>query len=78
MYAFFGLGALPQDENDSALDVAALLQLGVGLGGDVPGRRHLKTRCPEDAGHVAPDLRVLVREHDDLQAVVGHVVGEGV
>src|SRR5262249_35019596 len=67
--------ALAQDEDDGALDVTALLQLGRRLGGDVPGGRDAQARAPEDVRHVCPDGAVLVREHDDLKAVVRHVTG---
>ncbi len=31
---------------------------------------------PQDQRQIRPDAGVLMREHDDLRAVVGHVLGE--
>ena len=68
--------ALAEDEEDGALDVVALLERGVGFGGNGPRGGDAEAGGPEDEGEVGPDARVLVREHDDLDAVVGHVGGE--
>ena len=69
--------ALAQHQADSALHVVALLQPhGFGLGADGPGRRGLQASSPENHAQVGPHRRVLVREHDHLQTVVGHVAGQ--
>ena len=69
--------AFAQDEADGALDVVAFLDAGgFGLGADGPGGGGLESGGPEDHAEVGPDRRVLVGEHDHLQAVVRHVAGE--
>lgn len=65
--------ALAQNEQDGALHVVALLGTALGFRGDAPAGGHLQTRRPEDLGEVGPDPHVLMGEHHQLQAVVGHV-----
>ena len=64
---------LAQNEQHCALDVVAFLHGGISLGCDTPRGRHSQSRSPEDQRQIRPDTRVLVGEHDDLQAVVRHV-----
>ena len=68
--------ALAENEKNGALDVFPRPEGGVRLRGDGPRRRHPKPRRPEDEGQIRPDVHVLVGEHDELQAVVGHVLGQ--
>jgi len=70
-------GAFAQDEADGALDVVALLDARrFGFGTDGPGGGGLESGRPEDHAEVGPDRRVLMGEHDHLQAIVRHVPGE--
>jgi hypothetical protein len=69
--------AFAQDEADGARHVVALLDAdGFGFGADGPRGGGLEPGSPEDHAEVGPDRRVLVGEHDHLQAVVRHVAGE--
>ena len=65
-------GLLAQDEQDGSLHVVAVFESAVGLGDDAPRACDAQAGCPEDQGQVRPDPGVLVGEHHDLQAVVGH------
>ena len=69
--------ALSQHQADGALHVVAFFQSnGFCFCADCPGGCGFKARRPKDHAQVGPDRRVLVREHDHLQAVVRHVEGQ--
>jgi hypothetical protein len=69
--------ALAEDEANGALDVIAFFQSAFGLGDDVPGGGNSQAGGPEDRAEIGPDAGVLMGEHHDLQAIVGHVLCHG-
>src|SRR5262249_48726166 len=54
--------------------VTPLAKRTVGLRNNVPCSRHLESRGPHDVGHVGPDTARLMREHDDLNAILRHAL----
>ena len=67
--------ALAKHQTHRALHIVALLDTRrLSLGADGPGGGGLQSCGPQNHAQICPDGRVLVREHDHLQAVVGHVV----
>lgn len=69
-------GLLAQHHEHGPLDVVAVLQRGFGLGADGPRGGYPQSRSPENERQIRPYRGILMREHDDLEAVVGHVFGE--
>jgi hypothetical protein len=69
-----GAFAFAENEKNGALDVFPRSERSVRFRSDSPGRCHPETCRPEDQGEIRPDIHVLMGEHDELQAVVGHVL----
>ena len=67
---------LAQHHQNRTLDVVACLERRFGLRGDGPRGCDAEARSPENQGKVGPHGRILVREHDDLEAIVRHVDSE--